>query len=45
MRIPCKQLVQTKAQVCHAVTEFSLLLESIETYYGHETDVITGETA
>ncbi len=45
IRITCKQPVQTKVQVRHAFTEFSLLHESIETDYGHEIDVITGETA
>ena len=45
MRIPRKQPVQTKAQVRHAFTQFLLLYESIETHYGHEIDVITGNTA
>ena len=45
MRIPRKQPVQTKAQVRHASTQFSLLYESIEMHYGHEIDVITGNTA
>ncbi len=45
MRVPCKQPVQTKAQVQHAFAEFSLLHQPIETHYGHEIDVITGQTA
>jgi hypothetical protein len=41
MRVPRKQPVQTKAQLRHAFTKFSLLHESIETDYRHEIDVIT----
>ena len=39
------QPVQRKAQVRHAFTQFLLLYESIEMHYGHETDVMTGNTA
>ena len=45
MKIPRKQPAQTKAQIRHAFTEFSLLHETIQTEYGHEIDVVTGQTA
>ena len=44
MRIPRKQPVQRNAHVRHAFTQFLLLYESVETHYGHEIDVITGNT-
>ena len=40
-----KQPAQTKAEVRHAFTKFSLIYESIDTDYGHEIEVIGRETA
>ena len=45
MIIPRKQPTQTKAEVRHAFTKFSLIYESIHTDYGHEIEVIGRETA
>ena len=41
MIIPRKQPAQTKAQVRHALAQFLVLYESIETEYGHNIDIIT----
>jgi hypothetical protein len=45
MKIPRKQPVQTKAQMRHAFSQFSLLYEPIETEYGYEIDIIRERSA
>ena len=45
MMIPPKQPPQTKAQVQHALAQFSVIYESIDTDYGHNIDVRTEDAA
>ena len=44
MRVPTKQPSQTKAQLRHTFTSFSLLHDLVHTDYGHEINVTTAQS-
>ncbi len=45
MRVPCKQPVQTKAELKHALTSLSMFYQDVHTDYRHEIEVMSKITS